>query len=65
MGWGPDAVSPGSYSTLAPSASARKPSRATSASLSRGGNGRDGIGSLVPRFVLWRILWVPETWFGV
>jgi hypothetical protein len=42
----PVAVSPRSHSTFAPPASARKPSRATSARLSRGANGGDSIGSL-------------------
>ena len=43
VAWGRVAVRPGLHSTLAPAASARRPSRATSASLSRG---RDGIGAL-------------------
>ena len=46
-GLGPVGVSPGSYSSLPPPASARKPSRATTAWLSRDGSGGDGIGSLV------------------
>jgi hypothetical protein len=47
VAWARVAVSPSSNSTVAPSASVRTPSRATSASLSRGRNGGDGIGALV------------------
>jgi hypothetical protein len=47
VAWARVAVSPSSNSTVAPAASVRRPSRATSASLSRGRNGGDGIGALV------------------
>ena len=46
VAWVRVAVSPSSNSTVAPAASVRRPSRATSASLSRGRNGGDGIGAV-------------------